>query len=108
MKANRLNCALNNLPAEAIAGAAEMLRTLAHPMRLRIVDALHAADELPVCAMTDYLKISQSATFQHLNPMRRVELTPSERRGKEVWYSVADVRPIALLNCICRCCDRNE
>ncbi|WP_168433503.1 ArsR/SmtB family transcription factor [Pontiella sulfatireligans] len=105
MKAKELNCALEKMPAEAVSHAAEMLRTLAHPDRLRIIDALHTAGELPVCEIAKYLKIAQSATSQHLNHMRRVGLLKTERRGKKVWYSVADNRPIALLNCICHCCN---
>ena len=104
MKTTELHCALENLSSEAVGTAAEMLRTLAHPMRLRIIDLLHAAGELPVCGITDYLEIAQAATSQHLNHMRRVGLLKTERRGKEVWYSLADARPIALLNCICNCC----
>lgn len=104
MKAKELNCALQNVPTETVSQAAEMLRTLAHPMRLKIVDALNTAGELPVSSITDYLEITQSATSQHLNHMRRIGLIRSERRGKEVWYSIADPRPIMLLNCICNCC----
>lgn len=108
MKTTELHCALENLSADAVSTAAEMLRTLAHPMRLRIIDLLNAAGELPVCEITDYLDIAQSATSQHLNHMRRIGLLKTDRRGKEVWYSLADTRPIALLNCICNCCERNE
>ena len=104
MKTKELHCSLEKMPPEAISKAAEMLRTLAHPDRLRIVDALHTAGELPVCEITAYLGIAQAATSQHLNHMRRVGLLKTERRGKEVWYSVANHRPIALLNCICHCC----
>jgi len=104
MRAKKLNCAMENLSPEAVGSAAEILRTLAHPMRLRIIDLLNTADEMPVCDITEYLGIAQAATSQHLNHMRRVGLIRSERRGKEVWYSVADPRPIALLNCICKCC----
>ena len=90
---------------EAIGQAAEILKQLAHPARLRIVDLLHTAGELPVCEITEYLEIAQSATSQHLNQMRRIGLLKSERRGKAVWYSIADNRPIALLKCICTCCE---
>lgn len=108
MKAKEIQCALEKMDPVAVGRAAEMLRTLAHPARLRIVDLLHTADELPVGEITDYLGITQSATSQHLNQMRRDGLLKSERRGKAVWYSVADARPIALLNCICDCCDKNN
>ncbi len=108
MEAKDLNCALEKMAPEAVGQAAEMLKQLAHPMRLRIVDVLHTAGELPVCDITEYLGITQSATSQHLNQMRRVGLLKTERRGKAVWYSIADARPIALLNCICNCCERND
>ncbi len=108
MKTKNLSCALENMAPEVIGQAADMLRTLAHPLRLRIVDALHAAHELPVCEITDYLGIAQATTSQHLNHMRRIGLLKAERRGKEVWYSIAGARPIALLNCICNCCANNE
>ncbi len=107
MKATNLPCALEKMTPESVGQAADMLRTLAHPARLRIVDALNAAGELPVCDITAYLEIPQAATSQHLNHMRRVGLLKTERRGKEVWYSIADARPIALLNCICNCCEKN-
>ena len=108
MKTSKLQCALETLSAEAVSMAAETLRTLAHPMRLRIVDLLNAAGELPVSEITGYLAIAQSATSQHLNHMRRTGLLKTERRGKKVWYSLADERPIALLNCICNCCSKER
>lgn len=107
MKPNELRCALENMAPEQISQASEMLRQLAHPTRLRIVDLIHTAGTLPVNDIMQYLDLTQSATSQHLNQMRRTGLLKSERRGKEVWYSMADSRPIALLNCICKCCDRN-
>lgn len=105
MKTKDLNCALEKLGPEAVGQAAEMLKTLAHPARLRIVDVLNTAGALPVCEITGYLGIAQSATSQHLTHMRRVGLLKTERHGKEVWYSIANDRPIALLNCICNCCN---
>lgn len=108
MQTKELQCALEKMEPEAVGRAAEMLRTLAHPARLRIVDLLNTAGELPVCDISEYFGLAQSATSQHLNHMRRVGLVNAERRGKAVWYSIADNRPIALLNCICKCCENNQ
>ena len=108
MNKEHLHCALENLEPEALDRAAEMLRTLAHPARLRIVDLLNTANEMSVGNIADYLELAQAAASQHLNHMRRIGLIQSDRRGKEVWYSIADRRPIALLNCICNCCDRKD
>lgn len=105
MNAKELNCALEKMTPEWVGQAAEMLKQLAHPMRLRMVDLLHTAGELPVCEITDYLGIAQATTSQHLNQMRRVGLLKAERRGKAVWYSIHDDRSVSLLNCICNCCE---
>jgi len=105
MKTKGHQCALDKMEPEAVGQAAEMLKQLAHPVRLRMVDLLHTAGELPVCDITDYLGIAQATTSQHLNQMRRMGLLQAERRGKAVWYSIADPRPVALLNCICNCCE---
>ncbi|WP_372808743.1 ArsR/SmtB family transcription factor [Pontiella sp.] len=101
------DCALDKMAPEFVEQAAEMLKLLAHPVRLRIVDALNSLGDMPVGTLTERLGIAQAATSKHLNQMRRVGLLKAQRRGKEVWYSLADDRPIALLNCLCNCCDRN-
>ena len=105
MRTKEHDCAMDQMSTEAVAYAAEMLRQLAHPARLKIIDLLHTADELSVGEISEYLNLTQSTTSQHLNQMRRAKLLVSERRGKAVWYSVADHRPVALLNCICNCCE---
>jgi len=105
MKTKGRNCALDKMAPEAVGQAAEMLKQLAHPARLRMVDLLHTEGELPVCDITDYLGIAQATTSQHLNQMRRMGLLKAERRGKAVWYSMGDDLPISLLNCICNCCE---
>lgn len=86
--------------AENLARVAQMLKLLAHPHRLRIVEILEA-DEAPVHAIVDHLGLPQGATSQHLNQMRRVGLVAAERRGKEVWYGIADRRAIRILRCVC-------
>ena len=108
MKTNELHCALSTMSPEQLSRASDMLRTLAHPIRLRMVDLIHTAGRLTVSEIMNYVGLAQPATSQHLNHMRRVGLLKSERNGKKVVYSMADPRPIALLNCICNCCGRNE
>jgi DNA-binding transcriptional ArsR family regulator len=44
---------------------------------------------------------AQGALSQHLNHMKRAGLVQAERRGKEVWYSIADRRAITVLHCMC-------
>lgn len=90
---------MSDLPVELLGRMAQVLKLLAHPDRLRIIEILEAG-AAPVHEVVDGLGLPQAATSQHLNQMKRVGLVASERRGKEVWYTIADPRSISILNCI--------
>ncbi|MFH0880007.1 MAG: metalloregulator ArsR/SmtB family transcription factor [Lentisphaerota bacterium] len=77
-----------------------VLKLLAHPQRLRIIEILHRRSAAPVHDIIAELMAPQSVVSQHLNQMKRVGLVTASRRGKEVWYSIADQRSISILNCI--------
>jgi len=87
--------------AETLARTAEMLRLLAHPQRLQLVGLLHRVPAAPVHELVGALAAPQAVTSQHLNRMRRAGLVAAERRGKEVWYRLADRRALKILNCVC-------
>ncbi len=88
------------LPIELLERMADMLRLLAHAHRLQVVELLERKGSQPVFAITEHLGLSQAVVSQHLNAMRRVGLLQAERRGKEVWYSIADPRALTILDCI--------
>ena len=90
----------NELTYETLARMAQVLKVLAHPHRLKIIDILVGEDEAPVHVIVERLNLPQGATSQHLNQMRRANLISAERRGKEVWYRIADRRSLTILNCI--------
>ena len=100
MKTRKPTC--GGLPAPvALARIAETLRLLAHPQRLHLVGLLHRVAAAPVHALVGALDAPQAVTSQHLNLMRRAGLVASERRGKEVWYRLADRRALKILECVC-------
>ena len=88
------------LSIEFLERTARMLRLLAHPHRLKIVEILEGHDGLPVHEITDRVGLPHAATSQHLNHMRRVGLLEARRHGREVRYRIADERSISILNCI--------
>ncbi len=87
-------------PAE-LARLAAVLRLLAHPERLRIVARLERGGAAPVHELMADLALPQGALSQHLNHMKRAGLLQAERRGKEVWYGIADRRAVSVLHCMC-------
>jgi DNA-binding transcriptional ArsR family regulator len=88
------------LSHEVLARMAQVLKLLAHPDRLKVIEILENEGEAPVHAIVERLGLPQGATSQHLNQMRRANLIGAERRGKEVWYRIADRRSLTILNCI--------
>jgi DNA-binding transcriptional ArsR family regulator len=88
------------LSHEVLARMAQVLKLLAHPDRLKIIEILEGEREAPVHVVVERLGLPQGSTSQHLNQMRRADLISAERRGKEVWYKIADPRSLTILNCI--------
>ncbi|OGV43005.1 MAG: hypothetical protein A2X46_13090 [Lentisphaerae bacterium GWF2_57_35] len=91
---------LDDISPAVLERMAQILRLLAHPQRLKIIDFLDRQGESPVHAIMEALEVPQSVASLHLNQMKRVDLVAAERRGKEVWYRIADPRSLTILNCI--------
>lgn len=96
------------LKAEALKRAADSLKILAHPQRLRLVELLEREENIPVYQLIERTGFPQAVVSQHLNQMRRIGLVKADRRGKEMWYSIEDPRVLSILNCICTHCTEGD
>ena len=74
---------------ERMAGAVELLKALAAPVRLAVVEQLAHA---PRCVhdLVEELGVSQPLVSQHLRVLRGAGLVTAGRRGREVEYSLTD------------------
>jgi len=72
--------------------AAEMLKVLAHPVRLCIINGLLGEGSCNVSHMQDCLGIPQSTLSQHLQKLRMAKLIIGKRNGLEINYSICDER----------------
>ena len=99
MKANQ-ESETERLPMEFLEAVSDTLRILAHPCRLKIAETLQRQKESPVHEIVAEVGLAQATTSQHLNAMRRAGLIRAERRGREVWYSLADPSAATILDCI--------
>jgi ArsR family transcriptional regulator, zinc-responsive transcriptional repressor len=69
--------------------AAELLKALANPLRLAIVRELVNRQQC-VHELVKALASPQPLVSQHLRVLRAARLVSTERRGREVVYSLAD------------------
>ncbi|PET94555.1 transcriptional regulator [Bacillus cereus] len=66
---------------------AEVLKTLAHPIRIKILKELITRGACNVTQIVDILGIPQSTVSQHLSKMKSQKLIMNDRKGLEVYYS---------------------
>lgn len=83
--------------------AAEMLRLMGHPVRLRVVELLESKKELSAGAIQAAVEEPQPTVSQHLNKMRVLGLLSARREGGQVLYSVAQPQLFKLLQCVRDC-----
>ena len=76
---------------------AQILKALAHPARLRILNALRD-DEQCVCHLTALLKRRQAYVSQHLMFLRQAGLIEDRKEGLRVYYRISDPRLLELLD----------
>lgn len=69
--------------------AAGLLRALANPHRIRIVELL-AAEPRCVHELVEELGVDQPLVSQHLRVLREARLLDADRRGREKVYSLVD------------------
>ncbi len=68
--------------------ASEILRALAHPLRLQIVQFIDRNEKINVNKIYNTLKLEQSITSQHLRVLRTSDIVETYREGKFVFYSI--------------------
>ena len=68
--------------------SAEVLRALAHPLRMRILSFIDRHGSINVNKIYNTLQLEQSITSQHLRILRLAGLVQTERDGKYVLYHI--------------------
>jgi DNA-binding transcriptional ArsR family regulator len=91
--------AVKLLPLDALELAAQCLRTLAHPHRLRMVQMM-LAGEYTVGELAEACGVASHVASEHLRLMKHCGLLSSERDGRRTYYRVAEPHLASILGCI--------
>lgn len=73
---------------EKLETSSAMLRALAHPLRLQILEFIDKNEGINVNKIYNSLDLEQSITSQHLRILRLADLVKTEREGKFVHYTI--------------------
>lgn len=74
------------LDIDRVEKIAFVLKTIAHPMRVGIIDLLSQNDKMSVNEITAYLGLEQSLTSHHLANLKMKGVLGSKREGKNIFY----------------------
>jgi DNA-binding transcriptional ArsR family regulator len=84
--------ALNLLTPDRAAALSEVLAVLGDATRLRLLSSLGAGEEC-VQRLEQRLALRQATVSHHLGILRRAGLVAARRRGKSVFYRLAEPAP---------------
>lgn len=73
---------------EKLRESSEILRALAHPLRMKILEFIDQNEEINVNKIYNTLHLEQSITSQHLRILRMAGLVETQREGKYIYYSL--------------------
>lgn len=78
---------------------ARIIKALAHPARLFIVDELSRGERC-VCELTDKLGLAMPTVSRHLGQLKNAGLLEDEKRGTQVFYRLRVPCVLNFFKCI--------
>ena|SRR5579863_4486934 len=86
-------------PLPAFEQAAECLKTLAHPHRLRMIQML-LRDRYTVGELADACGIKSHMASEHLRLMQRCGFLVNEKEGRKAFYRIVEPHLEKLMACV--------
>ncbi len=90
----------NMLTNQQYEDAANCLKMLAQPFRLKIVDLLLEQPNLTVNEIAEAIECSQSLTSEHLKLLRLCNFLKAEKNGRSIHYQVIEEHLPSFIACI--------
>ncbi|MEF2230719.1 MAG: metalloregulator ArsR/SmtB family transcription factor [Pseudodesulfovibrio sp.] len=84
---------------ERFAERAEVMKALAHPSRLMMIDELSRGERC-VCELRDLVGHDISTVSKHLRVLKEAGVVQDERRGKQVYYRLKVPCILNFFHCI--------
>jgi ArsR family transcriptional regulator len=91
------------LSSDQLKIAASLLKAVAHPMRLSILQLLERDGKMSVTEICENLSSEQSLTSHHLSNMKQKGILGCERDGQRILYFLKITELSNLLRCMESC-----
>jgi ArsR family transcriptional regulator len=90
---------VNKKEKAILAAKTKVLKALAHPARLWMVEQL-AVGERCVCELVDGLGLDFSTVSKHLLVLKNAGVVTDDKRGKQVFYSLKVPCVLNFMHCV--------
>ena len=80
-----------------------ILKTIGHPVRLRILSLLSEHQQMSVNEISEKCEVEQSLISHHLTNMKLKGVLQSERDGKSIYYSIKLMEVLNVIDCMSKC-----
>lgn len=94
---------IKDLDASMLEKAANMLKAIAHPVRISILSLLEEDKEMSVTEIHAALNIEQSAASHHLGILKDKGVLNSRRDGKNTYYFLKHNSLRNIVDCVGKC-----
>lgn len=89
--------------AEKLQSVADMMKAIAHPLRIRIIELLEKYGKLNVGELMELLGENQAVVSHHLIRMKDRDVLICEKDGKKRVYKLGDPQITGIIHCISQC-----
>jgi ArsR family transcriptional regulator, arsenate/arsenite/antimonite-responsive transcriptional repressor len=96
------NSKVTTLPGPVLERVADRFKLLGDPTRLRLVNELHAEDELSVGDLVERVGMSYGAVSKQLALLRSHGLLTRRREGNRIYYRIGDPSVNELCDAVCK------
>lgn len=79
---------------------AKIIKAMAHPTRLFIIDELARSEERCVCELTEMVGVDMSTISRHLAMLKNAGIIVDEKRGQQVYYSLRVHCVLNFIECV--------
>jgi ArsR family transcriptional regulator len=86
---------------------AHILKALAHPSRLQIVDILNEQGEVCACDLMEIVGSDQSTVWKHLSVLKQAGIVDDRKEGKKAIYRLLRPCVMSFFDCVERVLDEN-
>ena len=91
------------LDAKKLATMAVVMKAIAHPLRLQVLEFLENKEPQTVTALLEHTGVEQSLLSHHLAELKKKKVVSTHREGKHIYYALSLKEISKIFDCMENC-----